>query len=566
MNRPIRPRHSALPLTLVAFLLAFSAASATAQAGTTLCGTLTQNQTLTAAGNPYQVTCGLVVPKGVSLTLEPDVRLEIANGVSITVRGQIFANGSVGAPVVMTSVSGRWGGVVIDHRDDGDDRESSLSYVELSLGTRLLEVNNTGSSSILVEDCKFDLWSSLAIRWDGAHGLVVRRCDVGVETPFEQAEQESINGYRGGATVEYCTFGRRKGYRDVIDLGDASWGEPVPTIRYNTFLGGEDDAIDFDNSAGWIIGNVVMNHWPGPGANPGANGGGITGENSDTVVINNIVIGCYHGIGYKNAGTPLILNNIVIDCGIGLTFYQDACDEAKPNVILFNNIVWNSRDPDTGTPQNVVLNGAWFPRYCQDTSVDQATIDMRYSIIEGGWPGEGNLDLDPLLVDPASGNFELRGDSPALDAGFGGPLAKDGVSTADLLAAWSKDRIGRSKVNLECIGDSGSGTITFGDIGPSELQAPGPCAPQSTFIRGDSNGDGLIDVADAVHILLWIFSPLVADSCSDARDVNDNGDITVSDAIALLSHLFQGSEAPPTPYPTAGADPTKDVLGCERNL
>ena len=37
--------------------------------------------------------------------------------------------------------------------------------------------------------------------------------------------------------------------------------------------------------------------------------------------------------------------------------------------------------------------------------------------IAGGWEGEGNIDADPLFVDPENGDFHLTVDSPCIDAG-----------------------------------------------------------------------------------------------------------------------------------------------------
>ena len=42
---------------------------------------------------------------------------------------------------------------------------------------------------------------------------------------------------------------------------------------------------------------------------------------------------------------------------------------------------------------------------------------VSYSIVQGGYAGTGNLDEDPLFVDPAAGNFQLQPCSPAIDAG-----------------------------------------------------------------------------------------------------------------------------------------------------
>jgi hypothetical protein len=46
-----------------------------------------------------------------------------------------------------------------------------------------------------------------------------------------------------------------------------------------------------------------------------------------------------------------------------------------------------------------------------------STIDVRYNNILDGWEGEGNIDADPLFVDPQWGYYNLRPESPCIDAG-----------------------------------------------------------------------------------------------------------------------------------------------------
>ncbi|MHC4937260.1 MAG: hypothetical protein ACYTGJ_13760, partial [Planctomycetota bacterium] len=101
---------------------------------------------------------------------------------------------------------------------------------------------------------------------------------------------------------------------------------------------------------------------------------------------------------------------------------------------------------------------------------------------------------------------------------------------------------------------SGASSDANGDGIPDE------CAP-TPFLRGDANGDDAHDISDPITLLLHLFegAPLV---CLDAADLNDDGALDVSDVIGGLAHTFGVGPVPPSPFPTCGADPSPDPLGC----
>jgi hypothetical protein len=92
---------------------------------------------------------------------------------------------------------------------------------------------------------------------------------------------------------------------------------------------------------------------------------------------------------------------------------------------------------------------------------------------------------------------------------------------------------------------------------------PGP-EPDVRFIRADANGDGRVDIGDAITTLGYLFLGNQPIACRDALDSNDDGGIQISDAINTLSVLFAGQGTIPVPGMTdCGLDPTPDDLPCE---
>ncbi|MCA8959787.1 MAG: hypothetical protein KDC38_04715, partial [Planctomycetes bacterium] len=84
----------------------------------------------------------------------------------------------------------------------------------------------------------------------------------------------------------------------------------------------------------------------------------------------------------------------------------------------------------------------------------------------------------------------------------------------------------------------------------------------SSFIRADCNGDGAIDIGDAIAALDALFIGTASVLCSDACDTNDDGHFDIADPVSTLAHLFTGAAPPPPPFPACGPDPTTDALTC----
>lgn len=89
----------------------------------------------------------------------------------------------------------------------------------------------------------------------------------------------------------------------------------------------------------------------------------------------------------------------------------------------------------------------------------------------------------------------------------------------------------------------------------------------SEFARADANNDDLVDIADPVFTLEYLFVAGPLPTCLDAADANNDGAVDISDAVFTLEFLFAGGAAPPFPYPGCGFDVGGvDALDCASSI
>ncbi|MEW6741292.1 MAG: right-handed parallel beta-helix repeat-containing protein [Planctomycetota bacterium] len=160
-------------------------------------------------------------------------------------------------------------------------------------------------------------------------------------------------------------------------------------------------------------------------------GGGIALSRSSGSIADNAVASNRAGFGgglYLVDSSPAVIHNTLTGntanngpgAGDGGGIY---CENAYPAVS--GAICWDNRS--NGAPEIFDPAGG-------------ATVT--YSDIQGGWPGQGNLDADPSFVDPSRDDYRLRDDSPCRDAGDPSwqPSGKDVAGSPRLIDA-NLDRI-----------------------------------------------------------------------------------------------------------------------------
>ena len=193
---------------------------------------------------------------------------------------------------------------------------------------------------------------------------------------------------------------------------------------------------------------------------------------------------------------------------------------------------------------------------------DDGTARLVNTILWKNGPGEdcGDFtacvrDRDPLFIDEGSFDFER---STTLT------LGDDTANVPDFVVAMPDYRLRPDSPAINTGVSAGAPAYDLaGNVRPCgggvDIGAYENCV--AWFMRGDANADGLIDVADAIAAIYYLFGGLEL-PCIAAVDANDDNEIDSSDAIFLLYHLFVNGDAPAAPFGRCGIDTTGGTLAC----
>jgi hypothetical protein len=125
----------------------------------------------------------------------------------------------------------------------------------------------------------------------------------------------------------------------------------------------------------------------------------------------------------------------VTDCVISSYHGVTRCCYARSRVVFTNCTIWSDRDAIVCEGESsVALRNSIVFGSNSNLIGSAANISARYCNIQGGWPGEGNIDSDPMFMNPqevdywqvisglgtgaAGTDLRLRPGSPCIDAGY----------------------------------------------------------------------------------------------------------------------------------------------------
>ncbi|MBL1217892.1 MAG: right-handed parallel beta-helix repeat-containing protein [Planctomycetes bacterium] len=402
------------------------------------------------AGSPYNLVGDVRVPPAASLVIEPGVEV-IGQGhyiITVDTGAILTAAGSADMPILFTAVDGvtGWRGM----RLEGADSASEISYCIFEYARGVGDYPEVRGGALMIKNC------SPLVSYS------------------EFRESSSKNTNRNGTGGGICTESSSAQilYNFVHD-NEADSGGGICITEYGTPL---------------VKGNVIVD-------NRAINGGGgmYFGARSSPIIESNWImrnyssgwggggINCWNSYIFYNT-YPTIRNNVIAHnstsaAGGGLYCRYD-------RAVLTNNLIaYNSAYYGGGIHALNQGYSAPIVRNCligENTATVEPQIDLEestgsqisvsYSDVEGGYVGNGNIDIYPEFVDPDGAdniagteddNYRLASGSPCIDAGDN--YALDGGVVEDM------DGNPRY-VDDPATPDTGNGTAPIIDMGPYEYQ------------------------------------------------------------------------------------------------
>jgi hypothetical protein len=241
---------------------------------------------------------------------------------------------------------------------------------------------------------------------------------------FEENQANSGGGLRldGLApTVMGCTF---EGNDARMGGGLSSIGPSVKEVTDSLFIGNTAER----GAGAWVMDSIDLIRCRFVQNVSSDRGGGVflidsvTSNLESCLLADNTAVdggGLYLERSFVSLVNSTIANNVASGSGGGL--FLDGGESSPYHAELdgVSLVIWSNTAP---TGAGVALLGT-------------TSVDLTDSLVQGGYPGVGNLDVDPGFVDAVHGDYHLSAGSPCIDTGDDGAcpvLDLDGAIRVDV--------------------------------------------------------------------------------------------------------------------------------------
>ena len=340
-------------------------------------GTIIQNSisgTWLKSGSPYIISDYTQVLKNKKLIIEPGVEIRFNGPYGLAIYGQLQAIGTEKEPIVFTR-----------HRTSEDSEGEGIRIYSESVSDTTKIIYCIVEKMTKIDDS----WGRLdtaAIAIFRAHGPVIINhsrisfnkgpafdCDKSIfiieNSLITDNGGNAFNLRESQVEIKNCIIKNNKG----IGVNSGWISNNIINIRNNIIKENQAGGLHIEYSSANLFNNIIIN-------NSSSRGGAIFINESSLLIINNIISG-----------------NMAKQFGGGLYLVQIL----NRSLGIMNNIIRNNTAPSGSQIYN-------------DSFV---TLPVSYNNVQGGWSGEGNIDIDPKFIDPVKDNFQLQPSSKCIDKG-----------------------------------------------------------------------------------------------------------------------------------------------------
>lgn len=346
-------------------------------------GVLSNDTIFIGNGSVTQITNDLIVQPYVTLSVQPGAVILMNPAASIILHegASLKVEGSEDSPVFFIPSDGstEWGTI----RADGANSLISISNAVITAG----QISGINGANVIITDSTLrDLITGNRFLLSSTNALnfAIKRTHV---SNYGQIRFSSTP-----VTIEDSLF--ENIYSDGCDFADSQ----QIVLRRTTFrygYGSNTDAIDLGNNPSTILDNLLIHHIPDKAVS-------IADFSHQTVITNCLFYSNGIGISIYGSTNCIINQNTIAENMYGIWLRQRSLTTGPGSASGTNNIVW-------GNITNILIS-------------DNSTLDLDYSDIQGDmiFPGEGNLNVEPLFVNPTKNNYQLSPNSPLNKAGYYG--------------------------------------------------------------------------------------------------------------------------------------------------
>jgi hypothetical protein len=307
--------------------------------------------------SPYTFEHDLFVDQGATLYCEPGVEINFGQDVMLRVKGSLNFTGTEQEPVIIQGLN-----------------DQIWKYIEVDGGNLVMNhaIIHSGLKAI-----HFINGSKLSISYSTFYESAVDLDDL---ISGEGSELEIENNIFYGNPLNTK--------KDGIDADNIIKG----VFSWNKFYNISDDCIDIGTNST----NITINHNE---MYLSQSMGVSIGENSQAIVYRNIIANCNGGIQVHTGAIADIINNTLYNNETAILGYH------------YENT------PNSGGTAHVI--NTLFSQNSVDFALQpNSVIEISYSLSDKIiLPGTGNISGNPEFINPLENNFNLKDDSPCIDAG-----------------------------------------------------------------------------------------------------------------------------------------------------